>query len=125
MTRSEMARAESTRDPIFLLQERTWQVADEGAFDRMREIREDHDWTRDEIAALVEEGMLAYDYRTVSVWLSREEAEAFARRTAYRYKHGWLVYCVCAEGELAAVLKRLDEPTPTPAGATPATTEEA
>jgi hypothetical protein len=42
------------------------------------------------------------------VWLDREEAEAFGKLRSYNYPDGWRVYGVCAEGELAAVLRRVE-----------------
>lgn len=40
-----------------------------------------------------------------SVWLSREEAEAYAKRKEYNFPDGWQVYGLCAGGELAELLK--------------------
>lgn len=49
---------------------------------------------------------LAYaEWRTESVWLDREEAEAFGKSKSYRWPDGWRVYGVCAEGDLAKMLR--------------------
>ncbi len=42
---------------------------------------------------------------TESVWLSREEATHYGECRAYNYTDGWRGYCVCAEGELAKLIK--------------------
>ena len=42
---------------------------------------------------------------TESVWLSREEGEAYGLAHAYNYPDGWRVYGVPSEGELAKLLK--------------------
>lgn len=41
---------------------------------------------------------------TEYVFFTREEAEEWGRNHAYRYKR-WRVFCVCAKGELAKLLK--------------------
>lgn len=46
-------------------------------------------------------------WRTEGVWLSREEAEAFAKATEYNFPNGWRVYGTCANGELAQLLKSI------------------
>ena len=45
------------------------------------------------------------NWDTQSVWLEREEAEEFAKRTEYRYPQGWRVYGVNACGNLATLIK--------------------
>lgn len=45
------------------------------------------------------------NWRTSGVFLTREEGEEFGRSTDYRYAHGWRVYGVPAEGELAQLIK--------------------
>ena len=42
---------------------------------------------------------------TESVWLTREEATEYAESRSYNYPDGWLVYGVCAEGELVDWIK--------------------
>lgn len=90
-TRGDVARPEMTRDPIFLLQvSRTKRGPHSDEYDD-----DDCDW-----------------WDTESVWFTREEAEAFAKAHAYRWPNGWRVYCTCAEGELASLLReRSDTPT--------------
>lgn len=44
-------------------------------------------------------------WRTEGVFLSREEAENFGKRTEYRYSHGFRVHGVPAEGELATLIE--------------------
>lgn len=39
------------------------------------------------------------------VWLSREEAESFAKRHEYRWPHGWQVYGIPANGKLADLIR--------------------
>lgn len=39
------------------------------------------------------------------VWLSRQEAEAFARSHEYRWPGGWQVYGLPANGKLAELIK--------------------
>jgi len=52
---------------------------------------------------------LAVDWwETESVWLDRDEAERWAEAKSHRFPHGWRVYAVCAEGELARLLKTQD-----------------
>lgn len=48
-------------------------------------------------------------WRTESVWLTRDEAEDWAKRHEYRWPSGWRVYCVCSEGKLAKLLKDAPE----------------
>lgn len=45
------------------------------------------------------------EWRVEGVWLSREEAEAYAQSRRYNYPHGYRVYGVCANGLLAELLK--------------------
>ena len=78
--RGDVAGPEATRDPIFLLQSKTAAHA-LGV-----------EWVPDE-------------WTTESVWFTREEAEAWATRHAYRFAEGWRVYCLCAEGALAKLLR--------------------
>ena len=80
-TRGDVGRPEATRDPVFLLQ---WR-------ERNRPVRYNR-WQVD------------------SVWFTRQEAEDFAKAHAHRWgsdKGGpcWQVYCVPANGDLAALLK--------------------
>ena len=52
------------------------------------------------------------EWITESVWLDRDEAEAFARSHAYNYHNGWQVYGVPSYGQLAALLKSQDTVSP-------------
>lgn len=80
-TRGDVGRPEATRDPVFLL--------------RYRHPKDSPDKNR---------------WHVDSVWFTREEAEQFAANHAHRWgkdKHGprWHVYCLPANGDLAALLK--------------------
>ena len=78
--------SEATRDPIFLLEVRVEHRLDDGNVVMC--------W--------------AVDYGH-GVWLTRKEAVEYAMRRDYHYgKEGkdWRVYCCCAEGQLADVLKQ-------------------
>lgn len=44
-------------------------------------------------------------WETESVWLDRDEAQAFGRQHAYNYPRGWQVYGVPSEGRLAGMLQ--------------------
>ena len=44
-------------------------------------------------------------WHTESVFLTREEGEEFGQAHAYRWPGGWQVYGICAEGELAKLLR--------------------
>lgn len=123
---------EATRDPIFLLQSgtRQWtqipdgcEVEDGGLYVVNRDeladwilpfvdedgcvVRRDGFW---ELAESIEGDhgwpLVYVEWRTESVWLTRDEAEAYAKRRAYRWDR-WRVYCVCCEGALASLLRGL------------------
>lgn len=100
---------ECTRDPIFLLQTKLHHLTGE-PFDTHRDDEGDiiDDNTGEALSweELEDRGCAAPFWETQSVWLDRDEAEAFAKATNYRYPDGWRVYCVCAEGNLAELLKR-------------------
>lgn len=84
-THQERCERESTQDVIFLLQSVNRSMESAGVF--------------------------AY-WKVESVWLDRDEAEAFAKATEYRYPRGWRVYGVPSEGRLARLLQSQDgEPT--------------
>lgn len=42
---------------------------------------------------------------TERVFLTREEGEHYGKCRDYNYPDGWRVYCVCAEGKLAELIK--------------------
>lgn len=109
--------SEITRDPIFLFQRRRWNLVSEPA-----------GWTWEDGGLCPEDcqheddskdcGLSGFDtlnkrfpehiiswWDTELVFFTREEGEAFGRRKAYNYPDGWRVYCVCAQGDLAALLK--------------------
>lgn len=44
-------------------------------------------------------------WETERVFLSREEATAYGESQAHNYRHGWRVYGVPSEGELAELIK--------------------
>lgn len=124
-TRDEIAREEATRDPIFLLQRRiyrgtgyvpfgyyyceqcegTFNVEDGGDEHRHRCGSEDFEPEPISAEEAVESGCWIETWETVGVFLTREEGERYGEDTKHRYGDGWRVYCVCAEGELAALLK--------------------
>ena len=60
--------------------------------------------TRDVIFLLRWRSTKREKWQVDGVWLSREEAEDFRQRHIYRWRHSD-VYGVCANGELAEVLK--------------------
>ena len=112
--RDAIANQEATRDPIFLFQRRVinvikepdgyttdgeswWKDEDDGEEDISDKI--DNKWL------LRHECAIEY-WHTESVYLTREEAEEYGRQRYYNYPDGWRVFCVCAEGELAKVLKK-------------------
>lgn len=133
LTREKTARekrceAECTRDPIFLLQSRRLQVqgiphredADNFNYDdglwRVKstdgvELAEPEsinaeDWLNDTFPSDIGDVPCVFEqWITESVWLDREEAENFGRAKSHRWPDGWRVYCVCAEGDLAKLLR--------------------
>lgn len=54
--------------------------------------------------------MVYVEWRTESVFLTRDEAERYAKATEYRYEK-WRVYCISCDGELAKILREY-EPAP-------------
>ena len=50
--------------------------------------------------------MLYTEWRTESVFLTREEGEQYAKARSYRWDK-WRVYCIPCDGELAKILKEL------------------
>lgn len=108
--------AECTRDVIFLFQVRdvTWTDAPDGYewdSDTMRKLPsndDDEDPPELNDKEMLARGCAVETYRTESVWLTREEGEAFGRAKDYRYGKGWRVYGVPSEGELAQMIKDND-----------------
>lgn len=120
---------ECTRDPIFLFQSRRLQVqglphrenADNFSYDdglwRVKstdgvEMAEPEsinaeEWLNDTFPSDIGDVPCVFEqWITESVWLDREEAENFGRAKSHRWRDGWRVYAVCAEGDLAKLLKR-------------------
>ena len=108
------AHRECTRDPIFLFQRGRWIETGEPAGyvhdgEGWREEGEDGE-PEEDADYLTNEQLRAMRcakqvWETESVYLTREEGEAYGRARAYNYRDGWRVFCVCAEGALAALLR--------------------
>lgn len=95
--RDAWAYQEMTRDPIFLLQRKERYVSTLCNDQHREQFEDDGEYEPcDEC--------ITY-WRTESVWLSREQGEAYGEAHAYNYRYGWRVYCLCAEGELAVLLR--------------------
>jgi hypothetical protein len=117
---------EATRDVIFLFQVRvlkwTGLVPDDCEF----EMEDCHVWRKgadrdkDSPVSLAELHEIDSDYaveswRTIGVWLDREEAESWGESQHYNYGEKydqvkvqdrcWQVYGTCAEGQLAELLR--------------------
>lgn len=120
-TRDQSAQAEATARPIFLLQVRRYQVLelpegyecdDEGNIFHeddpleerepmpIREVAEHHFPT-----SMGTFPCAAESWETTRVFLTRQEAERWAKARHYRWPDGWRVYCVTCEGELAAAIE--------------------
>lgn len=107
---------ECTRDPIFLFQKRIVNIVqipdgyeyDGSMFWKTRPNLEGPDilelWNLEEM-----EGMTTEEWYTELVFLTRTEGEAYGHAKHYNYPNGWRVYCVCAEGKLAEILKAYDQ----------------
>lgn len=112
LTRSESARAEITRDPVFLLQRKEYHLNEDKYGEH--NLQNDGDgpvWPNGKAASdktLEKLGVLVPYWGTPSgVFYSRAEAEQYAISRKYdwgRKDQDWRVYCTCAEGELAQVL---------------------
>ena len=121
MRRKDIAFKEATRDPIFLFQERVvtlkaeydsyvyWDVEREVYIttSRSKEHLDDN--------GLVAHGFAEITWRTIGVFLTRDEGEVFGVATAYRYTDtrkgiGWRVYCIALErdSELCKILNNID-----------------
>ncbi len=121
--RGDVGKPEITRDPIFLLQSRHWHWSVEGVPPEIEWSDNAESWiVRDEVdddggppsinmTEIAERWSdhVVEDWHTESVWFTREEAERFGEATHYRYSCGHRVYCICAEGELATLLKAHSE----------------
>ena len=124
MDRKEIARDELTSNPIFLFQSRWWNltglpygyVVDDEGYIYEAEDREsipeeaesvpitkfEHCQNYDGYSCLIEE------WKTERVFFTREEGEAYAHSQAHNCPYGSRVYCVCAHGKLAEILKKED-----------------
>lgn len=117
IVRGDVGLAECTRDPIFLLQSRRWHVGPEGlppdvvwdadATDFRRVSPKDPDDAYLTMSAIAEEfpSSVREEWRTERVFFTREEGDSYGKARAYNYPEGWRVYCVCAEGQLAELLR--------------------
>jgi hypothetical protein len=120
INRQEIAREELTRDPIFLFQVRDVYCINghrveydsdlEGFIDPDRPVC-DEDGNR---RALTEDELLEMDcaviaWRTITVFLTRAEAEDYGKRNSHNYLC-WHVYCVPCEGKLAELLRNMFPP---------------
>ena len=45
-------------------------------------------------------------WHTEHVFFTRQEGQAWADARSYRWPSGYRIYCICAEGELAEILKQ-------------------
>ncbi len=103
---------EITRDPIFLLQRREVRFRTMPVGCRPDE---ESGWPVDVTngVSMTLKDALECDEVTAwwtevgahAVWFTRAEAEQYGKNHDYNFKHGWRVYCVCAAGELAEILK--------------------
>lgn len=97
---------DATCDPIFLLQERRFILYPSCGWywdsDREVIVTADGEELSEEEAVRREMGQAVW--HTVTVFLTREDGEEYARQRAYRYPHGWRVFCVAASGDLVHVL---------------------
>ena len=135
---------ECTRDPIFLLQTREFHIIDlpdwlgydgdgfwfedecdedisswysgepdDPAIDETKLLT----WLSERESSALGTGVpCALEYWNIEgVFLTRQEAESYAKRTEYNYRHGWRVYCRPCDGELARILNELPDTTTHPA----------
>lgn len=108
----EYPKSEATRSPIFLLQQRRWMFGEEPpgwmiVADLIENEEDDEEHlplTYEACGERFREFIVEW-WDTVSIFFTREEAEAYGRSRSHRYLDGWRVYCVHAEGELADLLK--------------------
>lgn len=129
VSHADRCRAECTRDVIFLFQVRELQLLEvpfsedeedfdftDGILDRVKDADGNdleepqsvnlEDWLKLEFCtSFGDVPCVQENWRTESVWLDRGEAESWAKAHQYRWKHGWRVYGVPAEGELAKRLR--------------------
>jgi len=113
--RGDVGLAEATRDPIFLLQSRQlrWSDADlpigfEWDEDREVVIDSDGETADENHYMLTSAGCVTLFWETERVFFTREEAEKWGQAHAYRWD-AWRVWCLPAQGELAALLRAVSE----------------
>jgi hypothetical protein len=115
---AERCSREATRSVIFLLQVRRFVLTGglpsdmehdgDGGVRHSTERDEDGDPKQVTLAYLHREYGSEYvieQWNTERVFLSREEADDWAKRRAYRWSDGYRVYGVPCEGELAELIK--------------------
>ncbi len=114
LTRDEMASHEATCDPIFLFQYKRYilkEIPVEYHYNDDGDIIKDgtEDFENPEVlswAELEDMECAIHVWETEDVFYSREEGEEYGHRRHYNYTDGWRVYCVCAQGKLAEILKK-------------------
>ena len=125
---AERCDEECTRDVIFLFQRRRWELHglpdgyhtyDGGVYAGSDDPKDDDcDHSERDVLIPLEkihaEGWEFGDWDhpcvterwdTEGVYLTREEGERHGNARGYRYSDGWRVYGVCAEGDLAELIK--------------------
>lgn len=107
--RGDAGLAEATRDPIFLFQTRYYELTSEGwplglDYDGDGYVLDGEPLEDQEVRERFPDHFGEH-WRTERVFFTRDEATSWAERRTYRWPDGWRVYCVCAEGDLAALLK--------------------
>jgi hypothetical protein len=125
---------EGQKDPIFLLQKRIYQLTccpewlghnDDGYWIEIKRTYglDTSDWDFYDKGLIDErllaEYLLSYEingcpavieqWTTESVWLTRPEAEDYAKKHEHSYQFGWRVHCLSASGELAEILNKAEE----------------
>lgn len=120
--RGDVGKAEATRDPIFLLETAYYDWTINGIPDEivwsdnydgfvLRSDLSDKDPDDIEVLSDAKIGEKWPDHLVKKyvcrnhVFFTREEAESWARARTYRWPAGWRVWCCCAEGDLAKILR--------------------
>jgi hypothetical protein len=108
--RGDVGDYEATRDPIFLFQYKQylWTEVDLPP-EWMRDDEGDIIWRSNgmdvAMKRLIDAGIAIPRWTTERVFFTREAGEAYGNAKHYNYAAGWQVYCVCAEGDLAKLLR--------------------
>jgi hypothetical protein len=117
--------------PVYLLQRRTYQLAycpewlgrnDDGYWIEIKRIQglDTSDWNFYDKGLidvdLLAKYLLSYEingypaaiekWTTESIWLTRSEAENYAKESEHSYHFGWRVVCSSACGEIAEILNK-------------------